>query len=455
MSDFIHCHCHSDYSLYDGFQTVPEMVAKAKELNFKAIALTDHGKVGGFIKLQKACKAAKDKDIKEGKEYLAREIKPILGIEAYVVDNLADSKSHRYHQTIWAKNNKGLENIYKLASLAEANTVRRFPRMDFNMLKEHSEGLMLASGCIVGKFADLIVKENVPEAEKVAKQYKDVWGDDFYIETMWTGYEPQKLVMKHGVEIAKRLGIKVISSNDVHYSEKKSGESQRVKISISRNGPLENNEYRDHQMYMKTYEEMLQTFGEGRKEYLHNTMEIYDKAEAKIVLGQAKLPIFEIPEDDEVYNKYKKTFHESTPESEIYLRYLAENGLKKKNLWDNSIYRERLYKELETIKFTGFETYFIILNDFMSYAKSIGVSRGIGRGSAPGSLVLYCLDVTGIDPIKYNLSMERFLFSSADYRARISDFFESVDTNLEDDIKKLEFIKKDETTKLDLIEESC
>ena len=463
MSNFVHCHCHSDYSTYDGFQTVPEMVGKAKELGFEAIGLTDHGKVGGLLKLQKACQAAKEKDIidkktgkiDESKRHLLREIKPILGIEAYVVDDLSNTKGTRYHQTIWAKNNKGIESLYKLASLSSEHTFRGFPRMDWEMLKNNSEGLMVASGCIIGKFANLIVNENLDGAENLAKMYKEVWGDDFYIEIMWTGYDPQKLVIKHGVEIAKKLGIKIITSNDVHYSVKNKAESQRVKISISRNGPLKNDEYRDSHMYLKTYEEMIQTLGEGRKEYLHNTMEICNKCDARITLGQAKLPVFEIPKDNEEYNEFKKIWHPDTPEPEIYLYYLAEKGLKKRNLWDKPNYRERLYKELETIKFTGFETYFLILEDFLSFSRRNEIWRGPGRGSGVGSLVLYVLDITGIDPIKYNLSMDRFLFSCADYRARVSDFFDTVEIGLEDDIRKIEFIKKDEITNLDFKEEKC
>ncbi len=451
--NFIHCHCHSDFSTYDGFQTVPEMVAKAKQLGFAGIGLTDHGKVGGFIKLQKACAAAKK--VEEGEEYLLRDIKPIFGIESYLVDDLSNKKGQRYHQTIWAKNNKGLENIYKLASLSSENTYRGFPRMDFNMLKNHSEGLIVASGCIVGKFGQLTSNEKEEEAEKLAKEYKDVWGDDYYIEVMWTGYEPQKLVMKHGVDIAKKLDIKVIASNDVHYSDKSKGESQRVKISISRNGPLQNDEYRDHQMYLKTYEEMLKTLGEGRKQFLSNTMEIFDKAEAKITLGQAKLPVFEIPTDNEQYNEFKKKWNELTPEPEIYLCYLAEQGLKAKGLWDKSGYKERLYKELETIKFTGFETYFLIVEDFISYAKSIDIWRGLGRGSGVGSLILYVLDITGLDPIKYGLSMDRFLFAAADYRARVSDFFEEIEHGLEDDIKKNKFLIDDQKVDKTLKEEKC
>jgi len=430
MSDFVHLHCHSDYSLYDGFQTVPSMVAKAKELGMPGIALTDHGKLGGLIKLSKSCK-------KHG-------IKGVPGIEFYIQDDLEDHKGKRHHLTVLAKNNIGLKNLYKLATISSENVYRGFPRINWEILKNHAEGLIVFSGCIVGKFASLIVSEKIDEAKTLAKFCKYIWGDDYYIEVMWTGYEPQKLILKHGVEIAKALGIKIVASNDTHYTEKSDGESQRIKIAISRNGPLEKNDYLIHHMYMKTYDEMLKTLGSSRASFLHTSIEILAKCEAEIKLGQAKLPVFEIPTDNEAFNLYKNTLNELTPVSEAYLSYLACEGLKKRNLWDKSNYRERLEKELETIKFTGFSTYFLIVENYISAARKMPspvdstccLRIGCARGSGAGSLVLYSLGVTNIDPIKYDLSMDRFLFAEANYRARLSDFFEEISSGLSDDINK-------------------
>lgn len=433
MSDFVHLHCHSDFSLYDGFQTVPGMVARAKELGFPGIALTDHGKIGGFVKLSKACKPAKK--YKEGQEHLAREIKPMFGCETYLVDDLENKKGKRYHCTVLAKNNKGLENLYKIVTISAENTYRNFPRMDWKILSEHGEGLILGSGCVQSKFSQHIVNGEIEEAENLAKRYKDVWGDDYYIEVMWTGYEPQRQVLTEGIRIAKKLDIKVITTNDVHYSLKEDGSSQRVKIAISRNGPLAPDEYRDHQMYMKTWDEMIASLGEARKPYMENTMEVFHKCDADIVLGQAKLPVFDIPKDNEEYNVYRKRQHPNTPDFESYLSYLSEKGLKNRGLWDRSGYRDRLYKELETIKFTGFDTYFLIVEDYCRYAREKGIRIGAGRGSGAGSLVLYCLGVTNVDPIKYELTMDRFLFCEADYRARLSDFFEDISPGLSNDIE--------------------
>ena len=443
---FMHPHCHSDYSLYDGFQRVPDMVNHAISLGFDSIGLTDHGKVGGFIKMYKACKYTKDEN---GKQVLRdKPIKPLFGCEFYVCDDLSEKRAKRYHLTVLAKNKEGYRNILKLCSLAHEgdNLVfiyrNAFPRLNWQMLHDHSEGLIVLSGCIVGKFANLILEEKVDEAYSLAKDFKESFGKDFYIEVMWTKYEPQKLIMKHGIEIANKLDLKIVGTNDVHYSTREDGEGQRAKVSISRNAPLKRDEYKDHEMYIKTFDEMSLTFKEilgdnSGDEYLRNTMDIADSCDnIEIELGKASLPAFEVPETPE-FLKYKRQFW-NTPSSEIYLRYLSEQGLKWRGLWEKSEYRERLYKEIETIRFTGFDTYFLIVHEYCEFARSKNIRIGAGRGSGVGSLVLYCLGVTGIDPVKYGLGMDRFLYAIADYYTDYEDFFSNESENekhLNEDIK--------------------
>lgn len=436
LMPFVHLHCHSDYSLYDGFQRVPDMVNHAHSRGFQGIALTDHGKVGGFIKLYKNAKS--------------KNIKPMFGCEFYLVDEIGVTRPQRYHLTVLAKNKAGYRNILRLCSISHQNTYRNFPLLDYKTLYEHSEGLIVLSGCVVGKFASLILEENIEGADNLLGEMKDVFGNDLYVEVMWTGYEPQKLVLKHGINLAKKYDLTIIGSNDVHYSRKIDGEGQRLKVSISRNGPLKPYEYTDHQMYMKNLDEMKKAFGEVLKDgsgdqYLLNTMEVFDKCDnIEIDLGKAKLPAFEIPEDDEDFNNFKKNLW-NIPESEAYLTYLSEKGLKAKNLWDKAGYRERLYKEIETIKFTGFDTYFLIVQDYCEFARSRNIRIGTGRGSGVGSLVLYCLGVTGLDPIKYDLSMDRFLFAAADYHVSCEDFFsfdnseaKEMDKSIEENIQIVE-----------------
>ncbi|MDO8609305.1 MAG: PHP domain-containing protein [bacterium] len=938
--NFVHLHCHSDYSTYDGFQKVEEIAKRAKELDFPAIALTDHGKAGGFIKFYKACK-------KEN-------IKSILGEEIYLVDDITKKDSKRYHLTVLAKNIDGYKNLLRLSTISHQHLYRGYPRLDLNLLKQYSSGIVILSGCVIGELSSMIVADQNDNALRLAKTYKEIWGDDYYLEIMWTKHQPQLKAMKGIFEIAKKLDIKIVSTNDCvgpdtiifckngakkikdirvgdpvlthtgqyknvevvcekitlkkkykitirnedslrnipnkliitedhqvyvfdsiknefywtnvdslnqeyhhmfipfeqheadgdiksiniaedhesdnikvemdedwfyifgifsgdgcahqnsnlisfcvspdniflqkileekfrsygkftinnkhklivyrmtnrywsrffkkyfynknknktipefilkssqlrqsafmcglidsdghiykdgkrfsfhntsldlvdfvrkifsknnihcllsrcknarikfrggwvgyekeqytwycygdqikqaidflslykvyelnvprnikrsasriihkngilvkfkksecytdnepvwdiqvagnhsfctnfgivhncHYSKKSDGYFQKIKISISRNAPLKSEDWKtSDEYYIKSFDEMRSIFKGDKEQFLYNTVEIADKCDVDIKLGQVYLPDFDVPKDDFKFNMYKIDKHRKT-EEEMYLSYLAENGLKKIGKWDNSEYKERLFKELETIKFTGFTRYFLIVNEFIQTVVNtdsdlgfgIKLKRGLGRGcftkenivltssgkkhihkikigdmvlshdgryhrvrdvhkytinedlieiqmgdkrkitctsdhkilinrnskriwvmaknltinddiidikkyqrrtmakiisikrkrfkgdvydlsvegshtynidglavhnSACGSLVLYCLGVIGVDPIKYNLSMDRFLYMEANYKAGIEDFFSM--QKFEDD----NIIKKD------------
>jgi DNA polymerase-3 subunit alpha len=244
---FVHLHCHSDYSLYDGFQKVSAMVKKAKNLNMKAIALTDHGKVGGFIKFYKACRT-------EG-------INSIFGCETYICHDLQDKKSKRYHLTILAKNNDGYKNLLKLSSISHNYIARvgnnEIPRINFPLLKEYSSGLIVLSGCMSSEFSKKIIEDkDISQAEKLASDYKIIWGDDYYIEVMETGYPGQKEHLQQAYKIAKKLGIKMVVTNDCHFSEKGDAKYQITKISINRNRPYKEDSPNVH-YYIKNYDEMI------------------------------------------------------------------------------------------------------------------------------------------------------------------------------------------------------
>lgn len=422
---FAHLHCHSDYSLYDGFQKIAiykdkeivgGMVKRASDLKMKAIALTDHGKVGGFIKFYKACKALK--------------IKPIFGIEAYLCENLEDRKSKRYHLTVLAKNEIGYRNILKLSSVSHNYIVKVFnneiPRIDWQILKQYSEGLIILSGCIASQFSQLIVeRDDLDGAKNLAKKCKDIWGEDYYIEVMWTKHEPQKKQIKHALQIAKELDIKPVCTNDCHYSFRSDAKFQRTKISISRNSPLRNDDDFQEEYYIKSYDEMSNIFSGNLINCVHNTMEIVDKSNVELKLNIQQLPHYDIPKDDDSFNKFKQNIWNDNL-SEVYLRYLSEEGLKKKGLYNSPGYLERLNKELETIKFTGFTTYFLVVWEYCRWARENDIRVGAGRGSGAGSLVLYVLEVTNIDPIKHDLLMDRFLYAEAEYKTKIDDFFSHV-----------------------------
>lgn len=437
-SPFAHLHCHTDYSLYDGFQKTQSMVLRAKELDMPAIAMTDHGKIGGFIKLHNYCtkkdpEGTKPDDI----EYGDKKIKPIFGVEAYCVDDVENKKAKKHHLTILAKNLEGYHNLLELVTLSHENTYRGFPRMDFKMLKNLSSGLIVLSGCVVGEVASHIINDNIDNAKKTVRRYKDLFGDDYYLEIMWTKHIPQIKVIRSAIDLSKEFGIDIVATNDAHYTYKEEAEYQKVKISISRNSPFFDSEFR-HEYFIKSYEEMISAFDKFKDyinpvEYLQNTMKIVDKCNVNLEMGYVDLPHFNIPEDDLEFKKFKEDKWGKTDE-ENYLLYLSLNGLKWRGLYDNTKYKERLLKEFETIRFTTFQRYFLIVHEYCAWAREHGIKIGAGRGSGAGSLILYCLGVTNIDPIKYDLSMDRFLYAEANYRAKVDDFFNLIGKEKESNI---------------------
>lgn len=375
---FVHLHCHSDYSLYDGFQKIASIVDRASELGMKGIAITDHGKVGSYIKFYKACKK--------------KNIKPIFGIEAYLCHNLDNGvREPRYHITLLAKNIEGYRNILRLATESHRHIVKiwgnEIPRISFEMLKKHGAGLVVLSGCIASEFSTMIVeKKSVEAAKHLAKQYKDIWGDDYYIEVMWTKFAPQLEQMKNAEIIAKELDIKIVATNDAHFSYREDAKYQTYKIALSRKKPYfpEGNisEY-----YIKSYQEMSDIFKGKRLEYLHNTMEVLDKCNVDLVLGKAQLPNFEVPKNNLEFNEWRKKLWGKNDE-QAYLQFLSEKGLKALGLWDDTIYRERLYKELETISFTGFTRYFLIVWDYVYWARQQDILVSKGRGCFCGDNII-------------------------------------------------------------------
>ena len=427
ISSFVHLHNHTHYSIYDGFMSPLNMVRRAKELDMPAIAITDHGKVSGFMKFQKACKGEKppeDKEeLKKFNPIWKNSIKPIFGVEMYLSNDLSVKKIQRYHIILIAKNNIGLKNLYKLCSEAHKHTAYNFPRINFDMLKEYGEGLIVSTACLAGEFAQLVLDDGKEKAFEMAKKYKEVWGEDFYLEVMWTGIQEQKEVIKAAMECSEKLGIKIIATNDCHYVDKSKAEFQQIKKAISSRGPLKYSDPPSY--YMKSQEEMSTIFKGKGEEFLKNTAEIVDKCNAKIVFGEASLPSFNIP-FDEAFKEYKKRFIGRTDE-QLYLRYLSYNGLAKRGL-DNPRHRKRLEEELETIMFTGFDRYFLIVSEYCEWAREKNIRIGVGRGSGIGSLVLYCLGVVGLDPVKYKLNMDRFLYCEAEYHIGIGDIY-SVELN--------------------------
>ncbi len=435
-SPFVHLHVHTTYSLLDGATKVEDLVDKAIRLGMPAVAVTDHGNMF-------ACKLLYDTAKNAG-------IKPILGCEAYVCrDHNVREKGYN-HLVLLAKNLTGYHNLVRLISLGYLEGMYYKPRIDKALLEKYHEGLIVSSACIVGEIAKDFDDGHPEEAEKAALWYKNLFGDDFYLEIMlhkadYAGappdvlqlYERQRKVNDAILALGKKLDIKVIATNDVHFLDKEDAEAHDLLLCMSTQSDIDDPKRLRYtqQEWFKSYEEMRQVFPDNDEE-LRNTLEIAEKVEDLKLNSDAIMPVFPIPESfgsdadyekyteadlrkefgDDRYNKLSggkpdgvKVLRRIKFESD-YLSHLTYEGAKKR--WPEGMTdeaKERIAFELETIKTMGFPGYFLIVQDYILAARSLGISVGPGRGSAAGSAVAYCLTITNVDPIKYGLLFERFL----------------------------------------------
>ncbi|MCS7245219.1 MAG: DNA polymerase III subunit alpha [candidate division WOR-3 bacterium] len=380
--DFVHLHVHSEYSLLDGVASIKDLVTTCKEYGMSAIALTDHGNLFGIIDFY-------EKALEVG-------IKPILGMEAYVspvpIDKKPDSKSSYYHITLIAKNDQGLKNLYKLSTISYLEGFYSKPRIDKNLLEKYSDGIIVLSGCLKGEIPQYILKNDYDSARKAVEWFRDVFKDDFYLELQDVGIKENIQVNKELLELAKKYEIKVVATNDVHYIKKEDSKIQEILLAIHTKSKLSDPKrfkIETNEIYLKRPEEMYELF-KGYEKALLNTLEISEKCNYSIKLDPNNLKLPKVNKN-------------------LNLQELAYEGLEKKLGKVDDKYKQRLEMELEVIKKLGFEGYFLIVYDIVHYARSENIPVGPGRGSAAGSLVLYALDITQIDPIKYNLLFERFL----------------------------------------------
>jgi DNA polymerase-3 subunit alpha len=389
-------HSHSHYSLLDGL-AAPEDIAKtAKAMGLPAVALTDHGTCAGLYSFHKACK-------KEG-------IKPILGMEAYCVKdmNSFDKDENKWHMTIWAKNRQGYRNLIALSSMGWIEGFYGKPRIDLEVLNRMKEGLMIGSACAVGVVCGPIFKlESTELAEKNAKRLQEMFKDDFYMEIMRHNGPYENLrgdsariwnAMDEVYDLAKRLGVKPIITCDSHYCLKEESEAHDVLLSIQTRDTIKNEKrfsFKSNDFYMKSPNEVVDLCGK-QIEMMANTLEVASKVEDDTIsASQDLLPDFKQPGGFE--------------SQEVYLRFLVKTGMEKKGLISKPEYVERMEFELKVINNCGYLKYFLILHDLVSHARAMGIRVGPGRGSGVASLCLYCLGVTALDPIRYNLMFERFL----------------------------------------------
>lgn len=390
-SNFVHLHTHSQYSLLDGACRLDAAIEKAKHHNMPALAITDHGNMFGAVEFyKKATKAG---------------IKPIIGVEAYCAgaSRMIKSPSNEFpdggfHLILLAKNNTGYQNLMKLCSTAYLDGFYHRPRIDKEVLRKYSEGLIGTSACLKGEVSWYLQKGEVDQAVSSARELHEIFGDgNFYLELQNHGL-PMEIANIPKIEaIAKETGIPLLVTNDCHYLEQTHSEAHDCLICIQTGKMVEDTQrmrYNTDQLYFKSAEEMDQVFGDF-KDAMRNTMKIAEECNVEIEMGKLKLPVFPIP-----------TTH---VDADHFLRHLCDEGLAGRYAKITKEITDRLEYELGVIKRMGYAGYFLIVKDFCDYARSVEVPVGPGRGSAAGSLVSYALGITNIDPIKFELLFERFL----------------------------------------------
>lgn len=388
MNDFVHLHVHTEYSLLDGAGRVGKLVERAKDLGMKSIAITDHGVMYGVVDFYKKAKSCG--------------IKPIIGCEVYVAprtmkDREPRQDSSQYHLVLLAKNQEGYNNLIKLVSMGFTEGFYYKPRVDIEVLKEHSEGLVALSACLAGEIPNLLMNGNYEKAKEAALRYRDIFGEEnFYLEVQDHGIQEQILVNQEVVRLSKETGIPLIATNDVHYVERDDSRAHDILLCIQTGKTVEDSvrlKFTGEEFYLKSQEEMYELF-KYIPEAIENTNKVADMCNMDFIFGQVHLPSFEVPEG---YT------------SDSYLRYLCFEGLKEKYKEITVEVEERAEYELSVISRMGYADYYLIVWDYVKFAKDNGIMVGPGRGSGAGSIVAYCVGITNIDPLKYNLIFERFL----------------------------------------------
>ncbi|MEZ4906224.1 MAG: DNA polymerase III subunit alpha [Saprospiraceae bacterium] len=428
MPDFIHLHNHTQFSLLDGASDIEVLLDKAKRDEQKAVAITDHGNMFGAFKF-----------VNEAKK---RGIKPIVGCEFYMVEDRhlkkfersKGERDKRYHQLLIAKNQKGYQNISKLASLGYTEgQYGKYPRIDKELIEQYHEGIIATSCCVAGEIPQAILEGNMEKAEERLKWWIDLLGDDFYIEIQrHDGMEnidnasmSQEDLNNILLSLAKKYNLKTIATNDSHYVNQEDWSAHDVLLSVNTGSKLNDKDrfrFPSKDYYFMEKKEMQNLFHDHHN-VLDNTLDINDKVETLDLARSVVLPKFPIP----------KGFHNE----DEYLKYLTFEGAKQRYGDLSDLVKDRLLFELDVISKSGYPGYFLIVQDFISAGRKAGVTVGPGRGSAAGSAVAYCLGITAIDPIKYNLLFERFLNPE-----RIS--MPDIDIDFDDDgrSKVIEYVKK-------------
>jgi DNA polymerase-3 subunit alpha len=380
---FVHLHVHSEYSILDGACRIPDLAARAAELEMPAVTLTDHGSLAGAVELYREA----------GKQG----IKPILGCEVYLADDRRELKKGFAHLTLLAESNEGYSNLIKLVSAGWLEGYYYKPRVDWELLERHAKGIVALSGCMSGRVAKALLDGNKGGAQAELARLRDVFGaDSTYVEIQNAGIEVQARLNRDLAELGAALDLPLVATGDVHYLRHEDAQAHDALLCIQSGETLSNPDrwrFETDQFYFKTPEETAADFPD-HPEALARTLEIAERCNVTMELGGILLPTFPVPDGRDAFD---------------YLVELCEKGLGRRYERETPELQERLRFELRTIKEMGFADYFLIVWDFIQFAKREGIGVGPGRGSAAGSLVAYCLEITDIDPIRYDLLFERFL----------------------------------------------
>ena len=386
---FTHLHVHTEYSLLDGSSKIKELAARAKELGMDSMAITDHGVMYGVIDFYKAAKEVG--------------IKPILGCEVYVSPGsrfdreTVSGEDRYYHLVLLAENLTGYQNLIKIVSKGFVDGFYYRPRVDYEILKEYHEGIICLSACLAGEVQRYLERGLYQQGKEAALKYQEIFGrGNFFLELQDHGIMAQKTVNQALLRLSKELDMELVATNDIHYTFAEDAAAHDILLCIQTNKKVTDENrmrYEGGQYYCKSEEEMRELFPYA-KEALDNTYKIAQRCNVEIEFGVTKLPKFEVPQGYDSWG---------------YLNKLCDDGMKKRYPEDDGTLRKRLEYELGVIHTMGYVDYFLIVWDFIHFAKSNGIMVGPGRGSAAGSIVSYCLEITDIDPIRYNLLFERFL----------------------------------------------
>ena len=387
--NFTHLHVHTEYSLLDGSNKIEECIARVKELGMDSVAITDHGVMYGVIDFYRAAKSAG--------------IRPIIGCEVYVAPNsrfdreTSGGEDRYFHLVLLAENNTGYQNLMKIVSIGFTEGYYYRPRVDKEILRQYHQGIIALSACLAGEVPRYLVRGFYEEAKQIACSYQEIFGEgNYFLELQDHGIAEQQTVNQQLVRMSGETGIPLVATNDVHYTYREDEKPHDILLCIQTGKKLQDENrmrYEGGQYYIKSPQEMAALFPYAL-EALENTHKIAERCQVEIEFGVRKLPQFDTP---------------APFTSQEYLRHLCEEGLVRRYGEQAGQHRERLEYELDTISGMGFVDYFLIVWDFIRYAKEHDIMVGPGRGSAAGSIVSYCLGITDIEPTRYGLLFERFL----------------------------------------------